>query len=160
MYKFRIILDTKEDVIREVALLHDFTLEDLHQTIVNAFGFDGMEMASFYHTDNEWNQGEEIPLFNMSDQIGGLSQMKDYKLDLIFNKQNNNLLYVYDFLNLWTFFVEFISEFHEVEDKSEPLLLFSLGDLPSEAPKKEFEIPPAEDDEEFDIFDGDDSFYY
>jgi len=160
MYKFRIILDTKEDVIREVALLHDFTLEDLHQTIVNAFGFDGMEMASFYHTDNDWNQGEEIPLFNMSDQIGGLSQMKDYKLDLIFNKQNNNLLYVYDFLNLWTFFVEFISEFHEVEDKSVPLLLFSLGDLPNEAPKKEFEIPPAEDDDEFDIFDGDDSFYY
>lgn len=160
MYKFRIILDTKEDVIREVALLRDFTLEDLHQTIVNAFGFDGMEMASYYHTDVEWNQGEEIPLFNMSDQVGGLSQMSDYKLDFVFNKQNNRLLYVYDFLNLWTFFVEFISEFNEVEDKSIPLLLFSLGDLPKEAPKKEFETPPAEDEED-DLYNDDyDSFYY
>ena len=160
MYKFRIILDTKEDVIREVALLRDFTLEDLHQTIVNAFGFDGLEMASFYHTDNEWSQGEEIPLFNMSEQVGGLSQMQDYKLDFVFNNQNNKLIYVYDFMNLWTFFVEFISEFNEVEDKSVPLLLFSLGDLPNEAPKKEFEPLPEDDEEEDDDFYNDDSFYY
>jgi len=163
MYKFRVILDTKEDVIREIALLRDFTLEDLHQTIVNAFGFDGMEMASFYHTDNEWSQGDEIPLFNMSEQVGGLSQMSDYKLDLIFNKQNNKLIYVYDFLNLWTFFVEFISEFDDVEDKSIPLLLFSLGELPQKAPEKEFE-KPKEDEEEDDDFDSlgydDASFYY
>ncbi len=161
MYKFRIILDTKEDVIREIAIARDFTLEDLHQTIVNSFGFDGLEMASFYHTDKEWLQGDEIPLFNMSDQIGGLSQMQDYKLNVIFNAQNNTMIYVYDFLNLWTFFVEFISEYTKTNDKSVPLLLFSLGDLPKEAPKKEFEIPTSEDeDDEFDIFDGDDSFYY
>ena len=163
MYKFRVILDTKEDVIREIALLRDFTLEDLHQTIVNAFGFDGMEMASFYHTDNEWSQGDEIPLFNMSEQVGGLSQMSDYKLDLIFNKQNNKLIYVYDFLNLWTFFVEFISEFDDVEDKSIPLLLFSLGELPQKAPEKEFEKPKEEDeeDDDFDSLGYDDaSFYY
>lgn len=162
MYKFRVILDTKEDVIREIALLRDFTLEDLHQTIVSAFGFDGTEMASFYHTDEEWNQGEEIPLFNMSEQVGGLSQMSDYKLDMVFNKQNKNLIYVYDFLNLWTFFVEFISEFNEVEDKSIPLLLFSLGELPQEAPKKEFEIPKEdEEDDDFENLGYDDpSFYY
>lgn len=161
MYKFRVILDTKEDVIREIALLRDFTLEDLHQTIVNAFGFDGVEMASFYHTDNEWNQGDEIPLFNMSEQVGGLSQMSDYKLESIFNKENNNLIYVYDFLNLWTFFVEFISEFNEVEDKSVPLLLFSLGELPQKAPEKEFEKPKEDDDDDFDSLGYDDaSFYY
>jgi hypothetical protein len=161
MYKFRVILDTKEDVIREIALLRDFTLEDLHQTIVNAFGFDGMEMASFYHTDEEWVQGDEIPLFNMSEQVGGLSQMSDYKLDMVFNNQNKNLIYVYDFLNLWTFFVEFISEFNEVEDKSIPLLLFSLGEVPKEAPKKEFEVPKEEEDDDFEDLGYDDpSFYY
>lgn len=162
MYKFRIILDTKEDVIREIAISRDFTLEELHQTIVNAFGFDGMEMASFYYTDNDWVQGEEIPLFYMSEQVGGLTQMRDYKLDVIFNSQNDKLIYVYDFLNLWTFFVEFISEFNEVADKTVPLLLFSLGELPQEAPKKEFNLP--EEDEEEDDFDNlgydDVSFYY
>ncbi len=163
MYKFRIILDAKEDVIREIVILRDFTLEEFHQTIISAFGFDGMEMASFYHTDEEWNQGEEIPLFNMSEQVGGLTQMSDFKLDVIFNSQNRNLIYVYDFLNLWTFFVEFISVYtDEVEDKNIPLLLLSLGELPSEAPVKEFDLPPLdEEDDDYDLLGYDDaSFYY
>lgn len=157
MYKFRVILDTKEDVIREIALPNNFTLEDLHQSIVSFFSFDTMEMASFYHTDNEWNQGDEIPLFNMSEQVGGLSQMRDYKLDVIFNTTNNTLIYVYDFLNLWTFFVEFIDE---IESNTEaPKLLFSLGELPKEAPKKKFATPPVEEEDD-DLYNDDyDSFY-
>lgn len=162
MYKFRIILDAQEDVIREIAIARDFTLEELHQTIKEAFSIDGMEMASFYFTDNEWNQKEEIPLFNMNEQIGGLTQMKDYKIDFIFNSANKNMLYVYDFFNLWTFFVEFIAEFNEIEDQSEPVLLLSVGDLPKEAPKKEF-APKKEsfdfDEDEFkDPFDNPDGF--
>lgn len=161
MYKFRVILDTKDVVIREIALSRDYSLEDLHQTIVKAFGFEGMEMASFYHTDNEWTQGIEIPLINMNEQVGGLSQMSDYKLEFIFNKQNNKLIYVYDFLNLWTFFVEFIAEFNEIKDKSAPILIFSLGNLPTEPPKKEFDLPPIEDKDDFDELGyDDDSFYY
>lgn len=161
MYKFRIILDSKQDVIREIAISRGFTLEELHQTIINAFGFDGLEMASFYHTDFDWNQGEEIPLFNMNEQVGGLSQMSDYKIEMIFNNQNKNLLYVYDFMNLWTFFIEFIDEYVTNEDKTIPLLLFSLGELPPQAPKKEFEIPEDDEDDEFDDIDyNDPSFYY
>ena len=67
MYKVRVILDSKEDVIRTILVDDHINLETLHNTITNAFGFDGQEMASFYRTDDEWNQGEEIPLFNMSD---------------------------------------------------------------------------------------------
>ena len=162
MYKFRVILDSKEDVIREIAILRDFTLEELHQTILSAFGFDGIEMASFYHTDNQWNQGDEIPLVNMNEQVGGLSQMSDYKLEVLFTKQHSKLIYVYDFMNLWSFFVEFISVYkEEVEDKNIPLLLLSLGDVPNTAPKKEFETLPEEDEDEDDFYNDDyDSFYY
>ena len=60
IYKFRVILDAKEDIFRDIAIEKEATLEDLHNTIVNAFGFDGSEMASFYTCDDEWNQGEEI----------------------------------------------------------------------------------------------------
>ncbi|HFS66837.1 MAG TPA: hypothetical protein ENK67_01340 [Flavobacteriia bacterium] len=160
MYKFRIILDINEqDVIREIAIAKDFTLEELHITILNAFGFEPIEMASFYYTDEEWHQQDEIPLFNMNDQIGGFTQMRDYKLDFIFNEKNNKMLYVYDFFNLWTFFVEFLGDYNTDEDKEIPLLLFSLGEVPKEAPKKEFEPKPEEEcNDEFDIFDGDDSF--
>ncbi len=160
MYKFRVILDIKDqDVIREIAIAKDFTLEDLHLTILNAFGFEPVEMASFYFTDEDWNQQDEIPLFNMSEQVGGLTQMRDYKLDFIFTDNNKKMLYVYDFFNLWTFFVEFTGDFTMAEDPNIPLLIFSLGDVPNEAPKKEFEPKKEEISKgDFDIFEGDDSF--
>jgi len=37
VYKFRVILDAEEDVIRDIAILESDTLEDLHNAIVNAF---------------------------------------------------------------------------------------------------------------------------
>ena len=47
MYKIRVILDTKEDVIRTILVESDLNLEDLHLTIAKSFGFKGQEMASF-----------------------------------------------------------------------------------------------------------------
>ena len=67
MYKIRVILDTKEDVIRTILVDDSINLESLHSIITKAFGFKGQEMASFYRTDEEWSQGEEIPLFNMAE---------------------------------------------------------------------------------------------
>jgi hypothetical protein len=39
VYKFRVILDA-EDIFRDIAILADDTLEDLHNAIFNSFGFD------------------------------------------------------------------------------------------------------------------------
>ena len=43
IYKFRAILDAEDDVFRDIAIHQEDTLEDLHNAIVNAFGFDGMD---------------------------------------------------------------------------------------------------------------------
>ena len=69
VYKFRVILDAEEDIFRDIAILSDDTLEDLHNAIFNAFGFDGMEVASFYTCDETWNQEDEIPLFDTGDVL-------------------------------------------------------------------------------------------
>ena len=47
VYKFRVILDAEEDIFRDLAIESHTTLEDLHNAIVNAFGFDGTETGSF-----------------------------------------------------------------------------------------------------------------
>ena len=59
IYKIRLILDTEENVLRDIVISYNDTLEDLHNAITNAFGFYGTEMASFYRTDDNWNQGDE-----------------------------------------------------------------------------------------------------
>ena len=155
IYKFRVIFDTeKDDIFRDIALEASATLEDLHNVIVQSFGFDGTEMASFYLSDDDWNQGEEFQLFDMSEEGNAMSETI---LESILNEDQKRLLYVYDFLSMWTFFVE-LMEVDDYEDGvTYPILLQSYGQMPAEAPDKNF---VAEDfDEfgsEFDEFDMDD----
>ena len=104
VYKFRVILDDEDDVFRDIAILENDTLEDLHNAIVNAFGFDGMEVASFYTCDETWNQEDEISLFDTGDVPGEQKIMSDYQLSDILDKQNTKIIYVYDFINVFHFF--------------------------------------------------------
>ena len=69
IYRFRIILDndTDEDIFRDLEIRETDTLEDLHNIITQSFGFDGTEMASFYISNDTWDQGEEISLFDLSE---------------------------------------------------------------------------------------------
>ena len=63
IYRFRIILDTHEDVFRDIEIEANASLEDFHNAITQAFGFDGQEMASFYTSNDLWEEGDEISLF-------------------------------------------------------------------------------------------------
>lgn len=154
MYKIRVILDTKEDVIRTILVDDTINLESLHNSIAKAFGFEGQEMASFYRTDEEWNQGEEIPLFNMA-EAGEAVSMQTCILQDTLSKENDKLIYVYDFLNMWTFYVDVVEISLEKRDDL-PKIILEVGEIPKEAPEKEFvadNLNEDTDDDEFDIFD-------
>ena len=45
IYRFRVILDADEDVFRDIEIEADATVEDFHNAITQAFGFEGGEMA-------------------------------------------------------------------------------------------------------------------
>lgn len=137
IYKIRLILDTKEDVIRDIAVSNESTLEDLHNAITNAYGFDGIEMASFYIADDNWNQGEEIPLFNM-DEANGDVCMQNFFIKDVLSKEKSKLIYIYDFFSMWTFFVELITVAEDTNQFDLPSLLLSVGNIPLEAPEKHF----------------------
>ncbi len=155
MYKIRVILDTKEDVIRTILVEDNINLESLHTIIAKAFGFKGQEMASFYRTDNEWSQGEEIPLFNMA-EAGEEISMQTCILNETLPEEHNKLIYVYDFLNMWTFYVEIIEISSEKRDKL-PQTILTVGEIPEEVPAKEF-IAEKLDDEYDDEEDNNDEF--
>jgi len=153
-YKFRVILDVEEDVFRDVIVSELFNLEELHFAIAKSFGFKGQEMASFYKSDDNWEQGEEIPLFDMSEDGSELSMIKCSVSDS-FKKKGDKLIYVYDFFSMWTFFVEF-SEISTIEEGL-PIIALSFGNVPDEAPEKEFTSEISLDDE-FDIFNDEENF--
>jgi len=140
IYKFRIILDTEEDIFRDIAIADSDTLEDLHQAISNAFGFDGNEMASFYTCDDKWNQEDEIPLFEMEEATQvRQSTMRDFVLKDILHKQQTKIIYVYDFLNMFTFFVELATIEEKENGVSYPTLLFAQGEILG-IDQKEFQV--------------------
>ena len=138
VYRFRVILDADEDVFRDIEMLQESTLEDLHNTIIQSFGFDGAEMASFYVSDEEWNQGEEIHQLDMSGHDTSIKLMNETSLDSILSEKQTRLIYVYDFLKMWTFFVE-LGQIAEIEEgRDYPNLMFVHGQIPDNAPEKEF----------------------
>ncbi|WP_299185630.1 hypothetical protein [uncultured Aquimarina sp.] len=138
IYRFRIILDTEEDVFRDIEIEQDATLEQFHNVINQSFGFDGMEMASFYTSDEQWNQGEEISLFDMSDGNQPVRLMNETTLNDVVHEASPRLIYIYDFLSMWTFLVE-LAEIAEYENGREyPNVMFVHGQIPDNAPDKEF----------------------
>ena len=108
IYKFRAILDAEEDIFRDIAIESDNSLEDLHNALINAFGFDGTEVGAFYTCANDWSWHEEdgIPLFDTGDIPGEIKTMAEYRLDDLVHEQNTKLVYVYDLFSMWTFFLE------------------------------------------------------
>jgi len=156
-YKFRVILDVEEDVFRDIIVSGSINLEQLHFTIAKSFGFKGKEMASFYRTDNAWEQGEEIPLFDMSED-GTAPSMQNCSMSETFKVKGDKLIYVYDFMAMWTFFVE-LSEISNSTEKDLPIIALSFGNTPDEAPEKEFTSEFLdEDDDNIDIFNDENNF--
>lgn len=148
IYRFRIILDTHEDVFRDIEIQASATLEDLHNSIIQSFGFDGQEMASFYLSNDLWEEGEEISLFDVSDEPGAVRVMGETFLEDVVDENKTRLLFVYDFLSMWTFMIELADIAESEEGVLYPNLMYVQGQVPAEAPEKEFIAEEIDDDDE------------
>ena len=156
IYRMRAILDTETDVIRDFEIEASATLEELHDAVSQSFGFAGNEMASFYSSDEDWVQGEELPLVDMG---MGEKPLNEKPLHKIFSENENRLIYVYDFLNLWTFFLELMETAEKDNLKGYPSLFFSHGEVPETPPKKDFIANEGFDDEFSENVDEEDDYY-
>ena len=141
--RIRTILDVENDVLRDIEIDETSLLKDLHVSITKSYGFEGKEMASFFKTNETWDQGDELSLIDLG--VG-----KDYSnesLNKLFNSENNRLLYVYDFLALWTFFIEVVEVSENDKNIKYPNLVFSQGEVPEDPPIKIFEESNSDNEE-------------
>lgn len=156
IYRFRIILDTEEDIFRDIEIESDATLEEFHDAITQSFGFDGSEMASFYTANEFWEEEEEISLFDLSEVPGQTRIMNETLISDVVSEDEPRLIYVYDFLYMWTFMVELGDIAEREEGRSYPNLMFAQGQIPDEAPEKEFTSESLDSDDDYnDRFDED-----
>ncbi|WP_456441303.1 IS1096 element passenger TnpR family protein [Psychroserpens sp.] len=154
IYRFRVIFDndTEDDIFRDIEIRETDSLEDLHNAITQSFGFDGLQMASFYISNEEWDQGEEISMFDVSEGNSSVRLMADTPLNNAVSETQTKLIYVYDFMSMWTFLVELAEIVEETEGADYPNLMFVHGQIPETAPEKMFEAENFDDDfkDEFD----------
>jgi hypothetical protein len=137
--------ENKEDIFRDIEIRKTDTFEDLHNVLTQSFGFDGSEMASFYVSNDDWHQGQEIALFDMG-QNEDIRMMNETIIEDVLDEDNTKLIYIYDFLNMWTFLVELGEIVEEAQGTDYPNLLFVCGQVPSEAPEKQFEADQSNED--------------
>mgnify|MGYP001453615682 CR=1 FL=1 len=130
----RAILNCKNNVFRDISISESENLEELHAQICYAYNLKIGQMASFYQTNKEWIQLDEIPLMSM-DQTKSKS-MSDYSCSEMISKQGDRLIFIYDFLEMWTFMIEFIK--HTKENTSKSKVVLKYGERPLIAPDPEF----------------------
>jgi hypothetical protein len=169
LFKFRVIVDTEQDVFRDIEIETDSNFETLHRSILDAFDFEEGEMASFYMSNEEWEKGLEISLMDLGGAEEGLS-MSNTTLSEMVAQPGDKILYVYDFLRMWIFYVELMEVKKDKPSTIYPRVALAYGDAPAQD-SKEMEDMFAEggadfsddldemDEEEEDEFGTDESYF-
>ena len=141
-YNIRVILESKEDVIRDIEINSDCLLSELHYYLIECFDLNKNELASFYTTNDELEIIDEIPLVSFED-IG--PNMENTKLEIVLNEHNNNLIYVHDYLKMWRFLIELKSKDVDFNIKK---CVSKIGKMPKEAPEINFYQENKNEDED------------
>lgn len=143
IYKVRVILDThnaKEQIFRDIEIKDKQTLWNLHLGIKSAFSLQGEELSSFYYADEDWAEGQAIPLEDMSDDGDG-ETMSDVYLNEAFPQVGSKMHFKYGLLDLWEFFCELLEIAEEKPSVNYPITIFRFGNVPLKAPSKSGNAP-------------------
>lgn len=135
VYKIRIILDTKEDIFRDVEVKGKQTLWNLHMGIKSAFSLLGEDLSLFNILDDDGVVVKTVPLEDMSDDGDG-EIMSDVYIDEAFEHVGDKIHFQYGFMDLWEFFCELVEIIDEKPAVNYPITVFRFGNMPLHAPSK------------------------
>lgn len=132
--KFRIYWEEDESIYRDIVIRHQQTFLELHEAILKSYEFDNKHEATFYKSNDAWQQGREIS----KEKYG-----KAYKVEpLIMNEinigsqiadPNQKFIFQYDFTKNWNFMMELIGVDKEEDKKIEyPACIRKEGLAPSQ----------------------------
>jgi len=150
IYRFKFTFEEQDEFFREFEVRSDQTFEDFHNTIVENLGLERAMLSSFFITDYRFRKKREISLIDMSpeerqenpDEEGGekMLVMKDAVVSDFIDDPHQKLLYVYDYLNYWTFYLELLKILPANPNESYPRVAKSIGDVPRELTAKAHQL--------------------
>tara|TARA_B100000989_G_scaffold13281_1_gene8969 strand:+ start:531 stop:992 length:462 start_codon:yes stop_codon:yes gene_type:complete len=143
--KFRVILNVEEDVLRDIVLDSNTSLIEFSNIISSEFGFDSSEISTFYNTNEDWDQLSEIKIFKLEEKD---KIMANASISNFFHLVGDKLIFIYDFLNYWTFFIELYEFDKSVIMNKEYETINSIGNVPKTAPTNIFGFSNENNDKE------------
>ncbi len=149
VYKFRIILEDIDDFYRDIEITAGDTFESFHKAIIHATDLSGKELASFYICDNKWNHRKEIALIDMTngeEQENAPLIMNKCKLSQFIDDPHQRMIYVYDFLNMYEFYIELSKIIPMEKGAKYPRCVKKTGDIPKYG--TQIKIPDEFDEED------------
>ncbi|MEE4176596.1 MAG: hypothetical protein V2I46_03710 [Bacteroides sp.] len=150
IYRFRLTFEEQDDFAREIEVGSDQNFEDFHKAIVGNLGLEENTLSSFFITDYRFRKKREISLIDMSpeekpetfdeEEEEKMLVMKDAVLSDYIDDPHQRLLYVYDYLNYWTFYLELLKILPADPKQSYPRIAKSLGEVPRELTAKAHQL--------------------
>ncbi len=117
--KFRIYFEEDESIYRDIVIKHTQLFSELHEAILKAYEFDSKHQATFYRSNDNWQQGREITLavYDKTYKVPPLL-MSETTIGSEIKIPNQRFRYTYDFNKNWSFLVELINVSKEESAKT------------------------------------------
>lgn len=131
IYRFSVIFEDYDEVIREIDMLSKHTFLDFHEAIHRATGYNPALSSSFYVSNDQWKKGEEIAFLPTERKISqGVTEMENAKLSRFVNDPHQKFYYTYNFERPYDFHIQLIKILKEEEGVEYPVLVNSVGIVP------------------------------
>ncbi|TYR33941.1 plasmid pRiA4b ORF-3 family protein [Sphingobacterium phlebotomi] len=160
IYRFRVTFEDYEDVYREIDMPSKATFLELHQAIHNATGYTPDVSSSFYVSNDQWKKGTEIAFLPTErKQSNGVIEMEGIRLSKFIDDPHQKFYYIYNFDRPYDFHVELIKILKEEDGKEYPCVFKAVGTVPKPVAAANFPLSTAEDDDEDEDLPTDDTEY-
>ncbi|WP_028295813.1 IS1096 element passenger TnpR family protein [Olivibacter sitiensis] len=131
IYRFRVIFEDYDEVLREVDVLSTHTFLHLHKIIQQSTGYNAEVPSSFYISNEQWMKGEEIAYLPTERKLErGVLLMENAKLSRYIDDPHQKFYYTYNFDRPFDFHVQLIKILKEESGKSYPSVFKTVGTAP------------------------------
>jgi hypothetical protein len=134
IYRFKIWFEDQDDVIRWIDIPPSHTFLDFHKEILRSISFEDVNPSSFFKANQAWKKGLEVTLEDMGfeESADPALLMKEVKLRDLVNDPHQKFIYIHDFIEMWTLYVELHKILEEESGVTYPRLFKSEGVAPKQ----------------------------
>ncbi|MDR0835204.1 MAG: plasmid pRiA4b ORF-3 family protein [Tannerella sp.] len=130
IYRFLLLSDEVDSFKREILINPQSTFFDLHQSIVDATGYDEKQLYTFFICGNDWSKQVEVTQIEMdTSSEEDCYTMENTVLEDLLTEEHQKLLYVFDQLSERMFFIE-LCEIITGKTSEEPVCTVLQGNPP------------------------------